>query len=574
MTLTVGKKLLVNSLIAATLTVAVGIAGFWGVRSMSGAAERMMKEEGAIGEHASRVRANTLDLRRYEKDLFINIEDAKKVAEYEQKFGEQGDHLQKRIETLQQAATKPQDRERVAQMATDFGVYMTAMKAVLAKIKAGQITTTGNANRAIAEHKDAIHRLEATATEFSREAYVRMAEAQVGLAGKAQTTLWTVSVFSLLGVASSVALGLLISRSIANPLGAMAGTLKEIIEERDLTRRLSITSGDEIGEVARWFNSFMDTLHGTMTEVKQSSVSVASASKELAAAAEQISSGVQEQAASLEETASSMEEFSGTIKQSADNARQATQVAAASRETADKGGRVAAGAVDSMREINQSSGKIVEIISVIDEIAFQTNLLALNAAVEAARAGDQGRGFAVVAAEVRNLAQRSSGAAKEIKSLIQDSVQRVHAGSEQVNQSGQNLQEIVTSVTRVHDLIAEIAAANQEQAQGIEQVNKAVGQMDQVTQSNAAQTEELASTAGALAGQAQQLESVVARFKLDHSRAADVPASPASATRSPVASATPFRAAPKRLTKAPEDAPAMVHVGNGSGRGAGGFEEF
>lgn len=259
--------------------------------------------------------------------------------------------------------------------------------------------------------------------------------------------------------------------------------------------------------IARWFTK-------ALVEVAAIADSVASASQQLAAAAEELSSGAQEQASSLEETAASLEQITGTIQQNADNAQQANQFSCNSRDVAEKGGEVVGRAVQGMREINAASKKIADIITAIDEIAFQTNLLALNAAVEAARAGEQGRGFAVVAGEVRNLAQRSAAAAKEIKGLIQDSVAKVENGSNLVNQSGQTLEEIVSSVKRVTDIVSEIAAASQEQAGGIEQVNRAVTQMDQVTQANASQTEELSSTAESLAAQAAQLQEVVAQFNL------------------------------------------------------------
>lgn len=259
--------------------------------------------------------------------------------------------------------------------------------------------------------------------------------------------------------------------------------------------------------IARWF-----TL--ALLEVNSIAQSLSAASQQLAAASEQLSNGAQEQASSLEETAASLEQITSTVQQNADNAQQANQLSSGSREVAEKGGAVTQRAVGGMGEINAASKKIADIITTIDEIAFQTNLLALNAAVEAARAGEQGRGFAVVAGEVRNLAQRSAGAAKEIKSLIQDSVSKVESGTQLVNQSGETLDEIVTSVKRVTDIVAEIAAASREQASGIEQVNRAVTQMDQVTQNNASQTEELSSTAEALASQAHHLQEVVDQFNL------------------------------------------------------------
>jgi methyl-accepting chemotaxis protein len=260
--------------------------------------------------------------------------------------------------------------------------------------------------------------------------------------------------------------------------------------------------------ITRWFTR-------AIVEVDDISNSVATASQELAAASQHLSTGAQESASSLEETASSLEEITATVRQNADNADQANQLANNSRETAEKGGAVVAQAINAMGEINKSSRKIADIITTIDEIAFQTNLLALNAAVEAARAGEQGRGFAVVAGEVRNLAQRSATAAHEIKSLIEDSVQKVETGSELVNKSGETLGAIVTSVKRVTDIVAEIAAASREQTMGIEQINKAVAHMDQSVQSTAAQMEELSGTATSLSGQSEQLQAVVDQFNLN-----------------------------------------------------------
>jgi methyl-accepting chemotaxis protein len=332
---------------------------------------------------------------------------------------------------------------------------------------------------------------------------------------RAAVMLWWVVGAVVGAMALALGLSVVLARSIGGPLGQTGALLRDIAEgEGDLTRRLEVRSRDELGELARWFNIFVDKLRVIIGQTRESAERAALAAQQLSTGAEQISSAAQEQASSLEETAASMEELTGTVKQNADNARQASQLALASRDTAEQGGRVVASAVASMEEITKSSERIAEIITVIDEIAFQTNLLALNAAVEAARAGEQGRGFAVVAAEVRNLAQRSAAAAKEIKALIHDSVQKVKAGSSLVNQSGQTFHEIVASVKRVTEIIAEIAAASQEQSQGIEQVNKAIVQMDRLVQSSAAQTEELSSTALALAVHAKQLRALVWRFKL------------------------------------------------------------
>ena len=338
----------------------------------------------------------------------------------------------------------------------------------------------------------------------------------------------------------AIALGVLASRHVTRPVREICALLQDLAQgEGDLTRRLPATRHDEIGQMAHWFNTFVEKLHGIVSQVAQSAEWTGATSQQLASASQQLSSGAQEQASSLEETAASLEQITATVRQNADNARQANQLATASRDTADKGRQVVTSAVGAMAEINEAARQIADIINVIDDIAFQTNLLALNAAVEAARAGEQGRGFAVVAAEVRNLAQRSATAAKEIKGLIHDSAQKVRAGSALVDTSGKTLEEIVVSVRRVTDIIAEISAASQEQSQGIEQVNRAVAQMDNVTQSTAAQTEEVSATAQSLAGQAGQLQQLVGRFRLDHterSRRAEPAATPITL---PVTSITP-----------------------------------
>ena len=323
----------------------------------------------------------------------------------------------------------------------------------------------------------------------------------------------SVIVAIVVSVLLSLACGWLIARGIATALAQTVEVL-ESIAQGDFTRKLNIDSKDEVGRMGKSLNEAVTSIEAAMHETRAVADNVALSAQQLSAASEEIASGAHEQATSLEETASSLNEITGTIQQNAENAQQASQLASSSHVIAEKGGEVVSHAVRGMDEINVASRKIADIITVIDEIAFQTNLLALNAAVEAARAGEQGRGFAVVAGEVRNLAQRSAGAAKEIKSLIKDSMTKVEAGSSLVNRSGETLTEIVTSVKRVTAIVAEIAAASREQAGGIEQVNAAVTQMDQVTQANSGQTEELSGTAESLASQAHQLQSLVARFKL------------------------------------------------------------
>ncbi|MDN8616676.1 methyl-accepting chemotaxis protein [Variovorax ginsengisoli] len=336
-----------------------------------------------------------------------------------------------------------------------------------------------------------------------------------------QGSRWLMLVIAVVGLLASLGLGAGVARSLGRQLGGEPAYAAEVvgrIAAGDLAVEVD-TGSARPGSLLHSIRLMQIELTEVVGKIKASSDTIATASNQIAAGNQDLSSRTEEQASSLEETAASMEELTSTVKQNADNARQANQLAASASEVAVKGGEVVSQVVDTMASINASSKKIVDIIGVIDGIAFQTNILALNAAVEAARAGEQGRGFAVVASEVRSLAQRSAAAAKEIKGLIDDSVGKVGAGSALVAEAGRTMEEIVGSVKRVTDIMGEITAASQEQTSGIEQINQAITQMDQVTQQNAALVEEAAAAAQSLQGQAGGLSQVVGVFKLRESGA-------------------------------------------------------
>ncbi|WP_036164745.1 methyl-accepting chemotaxis protein [Massilia sp. 9096] len=347
-------------------------------------------------------------------------------------------------------------------------------------------------------------------------------------------------------ITSSITRGLRSALDVANAVAA-----------GDLTTKVEVHGNDEIGQLLAALKTMNANLAETVRTVRTGTETISVASREVAAGSQDLSSRTEQQAGSLEETASSMEELTSTVRQNADNARQANQLAATASGVAARGGEVIESVVATMGQIHAASGKITDIISVIDGIAFQTNILALNAAVEAARAGEQGRGFAVVAGEVRNLAQRAAAAAREIKGLIDDSSGRVEEGSRLVQEAGSTMSEIVESVRRVTDILDEIGTASGEQSAGIEQINEAITQMDGVTQQNAALVEEAAAAAESMQEQAGKLAEAVAVFKLDHAAPA-VAAFSAGAAKPALAKAA--AAKPARPLPAPRATPAPVRA--------------
>lgn len=374
----------------------------------------------------------------------------------------------------------------------------------------------------------------------------------MGPARHAMTWVWG-GVILTLGLLILV-LALATRRLVARPVALLSDALGKLAQG-DLTQPIRAHSQDELGRLSSDMETFRERLLQSLGTVRESADAVASASSEIAQGNQDLSGRTENQASALEQTAASMEELGSTVRHNADNASAANQLASQASSVAEQGGQAVAEVVDTMKGINQSSQKIADIIGVIDGIAFQTNILALNAAVEAARAGEQGRGFAVVAGEVRTLAQRSAAAAKEIKGLIQSSVEQVAQGTEQVDRAGSTMQEVVSSIKRVADLVAEITAASREQSEGVGQVGEAVSQLDQATQQNAALVEQMSAASSSLSQQAEQLVAAVSRFNLGSQAVARQPvAAPRPAPRA----AAPRNPAPPRVSsnRAPAPAPA------------------
>ncbi|MCE0824630.1 methyl-accepting chemotaxis protein [Buttiauxella ferragutiae] len=351
--------------------------------------------------------------------------------------------------------------------------------------------------------------------------------------------IWILIVILALVAAAIVTVWLGIKKTLIEPLHRLIESIRHIASG-DLVRSIDVEGTNEMGQLASSLRHMQSELMSTVSDVRNGANAIYSGASEISIGNNDLSSRTEQQAASLEETAASMEELTATVKQNAENARQASQLALSASETAQKGGKVVDNVVRTMNDIASSSKKIADITSVIDGIAFQTNILALNAAVEAARAGEQGRGFAVVAGEVRNLAQRSAQAAKEIKGLIEDSVSKVDTGSTLVESAGETMGEIVNAVTRVTDIMGEIASASDEQSRGIDQVGLAVSEMDRVTQQNAALVEESAAAASALEEQASRLTQAVAVFRINQDAKAAVRSTEPKVTITPM---TPRKAA-------------------------------
>ncbi|QYF95895.1 MCP four helix bundle domain-containing protein [Massilia sp. PAMC28688] len=458
-----------------------------------------------------------------------------------------------------EAATTPQEKELLKQIKEHEGAAMPAIA------KASELWMAGNAEAAtkvlIREIRPHQKKWMAALEQLAVLEEKQTAQAAQAAAGEYQTARNAMLAFAIFAVLVGLAAAVVITRKLIKQLGGepdYTARIASSIAQGDLSISIDTTNagkGSLLMEVREMRNSLKDIVgqvrHGTET--------IGTASREIAAGNLDLSSRTEMQASSLEKTASAMEELTSTVKQNADNAREANLLAATASEVARKGGEVVAQVVDTMGSINTSANKIVDIIGVIDGIAFQTNILALNAAVEAARAGEQGRGFAVVASEVRNLAQRSAAAAKEIKTLIGDSVEKVERGSKLVGQAGVTMDEVVASVRRVTDIMSEISNASQEQSAGIEQVNLSIIEMDSMTQQNASLVEQAAAAAQSLQDQAGELAHVVSVFKLVEGELAqsapvaeqeavqEAPRKPAALPRS---AARAPRAAPKRVAAA------------------------
>jgi methyl-accepting chemotaxis protein len=504
-------RLIALSLISILFLLTIGASSLWSEHEMSGALRKNSTATAALRNHMEAdmmhdaLRADILAA-----TLAANLKQVDQRKPIEQGLAEHLKLFQEALKANQDLALTANITQSIAQVRPLVDGYLQASQAGVALAFDSPEKSEANMVKFMEIFTAVEKEMAALSDLIEKNSTDTVASAQAD-AARLKQLIMAVLLVSVLCTSLIAAATI---RSIIGPLAA-AVKVAQTVAAGDLTSRIEVNSRDEIGQLLQALKDMNASLVGIVGNVRQGTDTIATASSQIAAGNQDLSSRTEEQASSLEETASSMEELTSTVKQNADNARQANQLAVSASSVAVRGGSVVSQVVDTMGAINTSSRKIVDIIGVIDGIAFQTNILALNAAVEAARAGEQGRGFAVVAAEVRSLAQRSAAAAKEIKTLIDDSVEKVGQGSHQVAEAGKTMDEIVESVRRVTDIMAEITAASQEQTQGIEQINQAITQMDQVTQQNAALVEEAAAAAASLQEQASGLSQVVSVFKLD-----------------------------------------------------------
>ncbi|MFZ6654691.1 methyl-accepting chemotaxis protein [Undibacterium sp. TJN19] len=468
-----------------------------------------------IKERVSRIRSQEAQM--------VSAENAEEAEKYFGRTKEAIVGLKESETEFSKLITTAEEKSEFADYSKSMGEYLaiTEKMAALAKEGNGKDAMEmmrGDSSKINTKVRALVDKMVKTNVEGGNLAYKSGAEAY-------QNSRMLIIAVLVVSVLLGMVLAYAIARIVARPL-QKAVRVAQTVASGDLTSHIEVLHSDETGQLLQALKDMNASLLQVVTEVRRGTDEITSAATEIANGNMDLSNRTEEQASSLEQTASSMEEITSTTKHNSDNARQANQLSHSASEVAQKGGSVVSQVVDTMGSINDSSKKIVDIIAVIDGIAFQTNILALNAAVEAARAGEQGRGFAVVASEVRNLAQRSAGAAKEIKELINDSVEKVGQGTRLVDQAGATMKEVVDSVKRVSDIISEITAAGTEQTSGIEQINIAVSHMDQMTQQNAALVEEAAAAAGALQTQAENLSRVVSVFKLDQLHLEQVDAKP------------------------------------------------
>ncbi|KPF70222.1 hypothetical protein IP84_00155 [beta proteobacterium AAP99] len=512
---TIGVRLWAFAALTVAAVLGMGAAGAGAMWTVYAAGKDFIESDYAARSAMGDFQQAVGNLRRFEKDSFINIHNFNPVelANYKKKWDGE---LAKAHDTLKTVKASTREAAQLAELdkiAGSLDAYAKGFNEIYKQIEGDTIKDAGMANTMMDMHKAPIRAIDAWLSEASKRMEAATATTRTSISSSVRVAVVAMIVVTALTCVLAIGLALVTIRSITRPL-ARSTEHAQAVASGDLTLRLRTTQNDEIAVLQRAMDDMTESLTAVVQRVRTSADAITTASAEVATGNQDLSGRTEQTASNLQETAASMAQLSQTVNQNAEAARTASQLAASASSVAQQGGDVVGKVVHTMSDISSASRKISEIIGVIDGIAFQTNILALNASVEAARAGEQGRGFAVVASEVRNLAGRSAEAAKEIKTLIGASAEKVETGSQLVEQAGATMAEIVASVQRVTDMIGEITASTTEQASGIGQVNQAVGQLDQMTQQNAALVEQSAAAAESLKDQAHGLAQAVSVFRV------------------------------------------------------------
>ncbi len=510
--ISVATKLALIVGVALLALAAVGGGGLVSLRAAGATTLAVMNTELEAVEQLGKARASVGNLRRYEKDMFLNLGDEAAFDGYLQRWRKEGD-VAKALMSASQAVLGDAERERIAAMQRGLDNYRKGFEGLVLRIGTGQLNDPWAANKAMEPLKGDVRAMDKMLEELGSAVDTRVKARQAEIVAATQRNF-------VIGLAAFAAAALMltamawaIGRGITRPLAAAAAALDRVAGG-DLSQPIAASGSDEVAGMTQRLAGMQEALRQVAASIQISADGVATASTQIAGSSVDLSSRSEQQAASLQQTAASMSQLSDAVRASAGTAQQASTLASGASEVARRGGELVAQVVATMHEIQASSRRIADIIGTIDGIAFQTNILALNAAVEAARAGEQGRGFAVVASEVRSLAGRSATAAREIKSLIAASVERVDNGSAVVDATGRTMAEVVDQVQQVTALIAQLSATAGEQSRGIEQIGQAVTQLDGMTQQNAALVEESAAAADGLKTQAARLAEAASVFRL------------------------------------------------------------